>query len=73
MTGTATTVREGPMTRSPTSAALVAAFVTLLIGLALSVLARRLGLIERVSWLAAVLTPLAVAAAVYYARAKQGP
>jgi type IV secretory pathway VirB2 component (pilin) len=59
------------MTRGPVGAAAVAAVVTLLIGLALSLLARRLGWTARVSWVAAVLVPLAVAAAVYYARAKQ--
>jgi hypothetical protein len=59
------------MTRTPAVRALVAAVITLVGGLALSLVALLLGLIGRVSWLAAVVVPLAVGATVYV-RARRG-
>ena len=54
------------MPASPASRALVAAGATLAIGLALSLVARRRGWVAKISWLAALLVPIAVAAVVYW-------
>ena len=54
------------MPASPASRALVTAGMTLAIGLALSLVARRLGWVANISWLAALLVPLAVGAVAYW-------
>jgi hypothetical protein len=54
------------VTKSPLMSAIVAAGLTLAIGLALNLLARRVGLMDRIAWLAAIVTPLAVGLIVYF-------